>query len=79
MVKLKFVRKQSDHIETNQLIYNTNQWTGFYVILVFIERYYQTDFSDLFEKSIDLFQNFIITLVAEIDKMVPIFISKQMT
>ena len=63
------------------------------MIRVFNERFFQTDYRDVLEKSSDLFQNFISchfkssdlfrnfinTLVAEIERIAPIFISKQKT
>ena len=34
--------KNSNYIETNKLIYFANQLTGFYMIQVFTEEYFQT-------------------------------------
>ena len=55
-----------------QLVYNANQLTGFY-IHVFTEKYFQTDYNEMFKKYSDLFWNFISTHVALI------FISKKET
>ena len=59
ILKLWSAWKQSHHIETSQLICNTNQSNGFYMICVFTERYFQTDHSDVYEKFCNQFWNFI--------------------
>ena len=44
----KTFSKNQSHIEASQLIYKPNQLTGFYMIPVFNEIYFQTDFHCFF-------------------------------
>ena len=69
-------------------MYKANELTGFCMIHFFTERYFQTNYGDVFEKSSDMLQNFSLfhfkssdlfrsflnTLVA---KIAAIFISKR--